>query len=171
MKNIRGAITVEASFVMPLFVFLIVGIMMVSMYVHDVIVTKAIVTGYLDKSVLVVNKGYDIKKSCLDYEKIADRKFIEKQYDKVFCTDKADISKVNKYVQNDCDNNLLICKLSKIKFVSEKGKVKCTVVLENTLKNYPLINKIAKKTVITESSSLIDESELVRFADVYLSKK
>lgn len=172
-KRYKAVMTVEASLVLPLIVFIFLSVMILGMYLHDIIIAKSVLIDELEYAVLTVNQNYNVVTGEIDYEDRVDKSIVLENAMSLVGSDIGktnEINSINKRIKEKIANSLLICDYSEVIVKSQKGQLSLSVKLTNRLGSFPFINILDEYYTVKESKSVIDESELLRFTQVFLEK-
>ncbi len=162
----KGSITVEAAFVMPIVIFTIIALILLSFYLHDTCRVQGIVDKTLNKAGMCVKHEADIASGDIFYEKMKDRGV----FYLIFGTTEHEKEQIEEYLVKELSEGLF---LSQIKAITvDAGKTKLTIAVDiDTNITLPFFTSLFmqnKYTKIKGEYPVHDPAETIRRTEVIL---
>ncbi len=134
---LAGSITVEAAYVMPIIILILITFIYLAFYLHDICRITGEMELALHKAGVSFKHDATIKTGEVDYDEINDRGV----FYRIFGSTKEKETRVNNYLKQELSEGLFLVKIKNIKVEDNKSKVTVSVVYHTKL-SIPWIAKL-----------------------------
>lgn len=172
-KKTEGVISIEAAFIMPIFIGVLLSIIIVGMYMHDLCVTKQLVQADCNKMLLAIFKEYNVAANMIDLDKRMNRNIVCNSLGVVtgnfYQGDKRDYLKnMKKALSCDLKEKLLVSDATNVTVKIKGGKIQIDVSVNSRFNKgaTSLIWGMGQSQKISCEKYEVDECELIRLTSV-----
>jgi hypothetical protein len=163
---LSASITVEAAFVLPIVILLILALFYLAFYLHDVCRIQGIVDGTLHKAGLMIKQDGKLESTQIDYEHYIDQGVFSELMD-----DHTELERELKdYLNRSFTEGLLLSRIEEVQ--TEVGRMKLSVTIRvSTTITIPWIKELMAMhsyTVISTDYPVHDPAETIRACEVIL---
>lgn len=158
----KGVITIEASIIIPMFIYCLIAIFIMGMYLHDMVVTKSIVGSSAYDSYMVTSKDYNMDLNKIDYQRKCNAHKLKDLIKEIYTGDD-NLSAVRLSMLKNLQDNLLICDVTNVEIKKQLGKVTAKANIRPRIKSVLFYTIFDKDLWISEEHSTVDVCEVLRF--------
>ncbi len=165
-KNIRGSLTVEAAFIMPMVIFIVFAIMYLTWYLHDTCRIRAAVDKTLHKAMMSVKHETNISTGETDYVNINSRGVFYLP----FGSTRPDEDRILKNLNNELKDGLFLIRISNTEVSVDKFNIYITVEADAavSVKGGASFLKPNLKIKVQEKGQIHNPAEMLRLSEVVL---
>ena len=162
----KGSITVEAAFVMPIVIFTIIALILLSFYLHDTCRVQGIVDKTLNKAGMCVKHEADFASGDIFYERMNDRGV----FYLLFGSTEKEKEQMEEYLVKELSEGLFLSHIKAITVDVEKTKIILAVDMDTniTLPFFTSLFQQNKYTQIKGEYPVHDPAEKIRRTEVIL---
>lgn len=165
-KRVKGSITVEAAYVMPIILLTIFALIYLAFYLKDINKIQAVTDITLHKAGLTLKHNSDLVTGRVSYEKINERGILYQLMGDSENNEKA----IQKYIKKQISGELFVTKVKEIK-VKVNNQELIITVKANTDLSLPMLNKLFKPhsvRIISGKYPIHNPAETIRCTEVIL---
>lgn len=165
-KKVKGSITVEAVFIFPIILFIILAFIYFTFYLHDKTVTNAVMNEANERLNQSVKQPTDYKSGVIYYDKMTSRSLLCR-YNGDYSVE---IEAAKKYIKDQLGKKLMIGRVKKVEVTKSKGEISTKVSMESQISLLPSRVYLSRyqKSVSMAECEVNNASEFARAADVSL---
>lgn len=166
LQVLEGSITVEASFIIPLVVFLMFSLIYLSFYLHDLCKIQGIINQVSHRAAFMVKHESDIASGEIAYEEISKRGVF---YFLLGNTEK-DKEQIREYLRSKLSKGLFIVKIKHMEIQLTKSKLAVDIDVSPSvsLKGFPDFFTFLKDRTLKQEYRIHDPAETLRRTEVIL---
>ncbi|MDO5518928.1 MAG: pilus assembly protein [bacterium] len=165
-KKVQASITVEAVFVFPIVLFILIALLYFSLYLHDQTVVSCVIDEANERLNQAVRQPSNYETGAISYDKITSESLLCR-----FNGDySVEIKSMKEFIKTRLNKRLMLGDVEKIEVKKDRTSISTTVITKSRIHFFPALEYLKNyhTSVNTAECEVNNTSEYVRAASVTL---